>query len=463
MVSFENALDTAKSRIARWNDFAGLDEVNLVRDAKGRISVYVVPQNHYTVAENSVDVLKNDLTTNIGGFFSDTIFVEGAEDWTKDLFDKIHELRVEDQDPPSGANTSVKWYVVERGIAKKAWIQCCQKEQAAWPYGDTQPDASEVLPKIVTFFSYKGGMGRTTALTAVALELLRRKKNVLMLDTDLEAPGLSTFFFPADDAGYIRKGTVDYLQEKSMNPNTPMNMSDYIIPLTSPVYMENGMGNLYLVSGGKLNDEFLLKLARIDSQELVGENLKKNLVQLLKDCCEALKGSGGIDYILIDSRAGFHDMAGVVTAQIPHGIVLFGKDSFQSWFGIQQAVRTIATSQADKPFAIMVDSACGVNGIVSEEEKEHFRQKSYEVFCSDYYDNDMQPGIRASREAHDPVFVRYMPALSGDIQLYDENRTEDLKTQLSDQPYREIAERIMERFGEAQEGDAENSGQDSFA
>ena len=33
MVSFENALDTAKSRIARWNDFAGLDEVNLVRDA----------------------------------------------------------------------------------------------------------------------------------------------------------------------------------------------------------------------------------------------------------------------------------------------------------------------------------------------------------------------------------------------------------------------------------------------
>lgn len=74
----------------------------------------------------------------------------------------------------------------------------------------------------------------------------------------------------------------------------------------------------------------------------------------------------------------------------------------------------------------MVDSACGVNGTVSEDEKERFRQKSYEVFCSDYYDNDMQPGIRASREAHDPVFVRYMPALSGDIPLYDENRVEGI-------------------------------------
>ena len=59
--------------------------------------------------------------------------------------------------------------------------------------------------------------------------------------------------------------------------------------------------------------------------------------------------------------------------------------------------------------------------------------------------------------------IRCLSGLSGDIPLYDENRAEDLKTQLSDQPYREIVERIMERFGETQEGDAENSGQDSFA
>ena len=75
----------------------------------------------------------------------------------------------------------------------------------------------------------------------------------------------------------------------------------------------------------------------------------------------------------------------------------------------------------------------------------------------------MQPGIRASREAHDPVFVRYTPALSGDVPLYDENRVADLKIQLSDQPYLEIAERIMKWFGETQEGDAENSGQEGFA
>ena len=143
MVNFENALDTAKRRIAIWSDFAGLEEVNLVRDVKGMISVYLVPQNQYTVAKNSVDVLINDLAEYVGGFFSGTVFVDGAEAWTKDLFDKIRELHVEDQNLPSGTNVSVKWYVVERGIAKKAWIQCCQKEQAAWPYEDTQPQALE--------------------------------------------------------------------------------------------------------------------------------------------------------------------------------------------------------------------------------------------------------------------------------------------------------------------------------
>ena len=46
---------------------------------------------------------------------------------------------------------------------------------------------------------------------------------------------------------------------------------------------------------------------------------------------------------------------------------------------------------------------------------------------------------------------------------YEKMSKKQQKTQLSDLPYREIAERIMEWFGEAQEGDAENSGQDSFA
>lgn len=48
MVSFENALDTAKSRIARWNDFAGLDEVNLVREQKGDFCLFGTAESLYS-------------------------------------------------------------------------------------------------------------------------------------------------------------------------------------------------------------------------------------------------------------------------------------------------------------------------------------------------------------------------------------------------------------------------------
>ena len=282
------------------------------------------------------------------------------------------------------------------------------------------------MGEVFVITSGKGGVGKTTSTANIGAGLAAADKKTVLIDTDI---GLR-------------------------NLDVVMGLENRIVYHLVDIIEGGCRIKQALIRDRRYPNLFLLPSAQTRDKTSVSPEQMKKLIEQLRD---------DFDYILIDSRAGFHDMAGVVTAQIPHGIVLFGKDSFQSWFGIQQAVRTIAASQADKPFAIMVDSACGVNGIVSEEEKERFRKKSYEVFCSDYYDNDMQPGIRASREAHDPVFVRYTPALSGDIPLYDENRAEDLKTQLSDQPYREIAERIMERFGETQEGEAENSGQDSFA
>ncbi len=46
---------------------------------------------------------------------------------------------------------------------------------------------------VVTFYSFKGGVGRSMALVNVAAELARRGERVLVVDFDLEAPGLDTF------------------------------------------------------------------------------------------------------------------------------------------------------------------------------------------------------------------------------------------------------------------------------
>ena len=48
--------------------------------------------------------------------------------------------------------------------------------------------------KTITFYSYKGGVGRTLALSNVAIRLAELGKNVCVLDFDLEAPGLNFKF-----------------------------------------------------------------------------------------------------------------------------------------------------------------------------------------------------------------------------------------------------------------------------
>ncbi|HEV7816978.1 MAG TPA: hypothetical protein VGP06_18010, partial [Janthinobacterium sp.] len=51
--------------------------------------------------------------------------------------------------------------------------------------------------EVVTFYSYKGGTGRTMALSNIAILLARRQNAtvpVLMIDWDMEAPGLHHYF-----------------------------------------------------------------------------------------------------------------------------------------------------------------------------------------------------------------------------------------------------------------------------
>ncbi len=56
--------------------------------------------------------------------------------------------------------------------------------------------------EVVTFYSYKGGTGRTMALSNIAVLLARRQNAtvpVLMIDWDMEAPGLHHYFDPQQD------------------------------------------------------------------------------------------------------------------------------------------------------------------------------------------------------------------------------------------------------------------------
>lgn len=95
-----------------------------------------------------------------------------------------------------------------------------RKLRMADPVEDTEPQASEDRQgRVVTFYSYKGGTGRTMALANTAWILAANGFRVLTVDWDLEAPGLAKFFRPFLDQGALAGTTgmmdliTDYREE----------------------------------------------------------------------------------------------------------------------------------------------------------------------------------------------------------------------------------------------------------
>jgi hypothetical protein len=79
---------------------------------------------------------------------------------------------------------------------------------------------------IYTFYSYKGGVGRSMAVANVAEWLYRQGLRVVMVDWDLEAPGLESFFYQSKqelDAVRSQLGLIDMLTAyKRMFPRLPL-------------------------------------------------------------------------------------------------------------------------------------------------------------------------------------------------------------------------------------------------
>src|SRR4051794_6146130 len=69
--------------------------------------------------------------------------------------------------------------------------------------------------KIITFYSYKGGTGRSMSLANVAWVLASAGHRVLTIDWDLEAPGLHRYFDPflSDKSLERSTGIIDFVRD----------------------------------------------------------------------------------------------------------------------------------------------------------------------------------------------------------------------------------------------------------
>jgi len=187
-------------------------------------------------------------------------------------------------------------------------------------------------PFVVTFYSFKGGVGRTMALANMAVELAQRGRRVLVADFDLEAPGLDTLRLsqPATPV----PGVVDYVIDYLKGQESPdFSRYSYEVPKVGGYG-----GGLWVMPAGLPDDNYPDRLSSIDWSDLyeyhdgflMFEDLKNQWTQHLAP-----------DYVLIDSRTGHTDEGGICTRHLPDAVFVFFLPNDQNLRGLRPIVKAI--------------------------------------------------------------------------------------------------------------------------
>jgi len=205
--------------------------------------------------------------------------------------------------------------------------------------------------EVITFYSYKGGTGRSMLLANVGWQLASAGKRVLLVDWDLEAPGLHRYFKPflGEDVELreqpgVLEWVTDYWEARIDAPDAPLDelvasAADprrYVRPLKTEGFLHEG--TLDLMCAGRQDRYYAQSVADFDWTRLYE---KLNGEQFIEVAKEMLVGPGGYDYVLIDSRTGVSDTSGFCTVALADTLVVCFTYNNQSVIGASNAARSI--------------------------------------------------------------------------------------------------------------------------
>ncbi|QTA91037.1 tyrosine-protein kinase family protein [Desulfonema magnum] len=189
---------------------------------------------------------------------------------------------------------------------------------------------------IVLFYSYKGGVGRTTALVLFAsYYAVHHGKKVFILDCDFEAPGMLNFF-GFENEGISKNGIVEYIKDKEAFSDITLS-NEYVFEVSKNY---SGNGEIYILPAGNImnetdRDDYLEALARLDihSTRVIGDQLENVMADI--------NSTYHPDVILIDSKTGFNDIFGIIGNRLADIVVGFLGNNTQNKPGLHFFLDTL--------------------------------------------------------------------------------------------------------------------------
>lgn len=429
-VHFDEAKKAAEKQIQNWlNNTPQVEKVLIVWDLLGkcRLALWAnTPVDTYSLEQN--------LKAECQAWWSGDIFrIMEADKVTQSLYGETWEQ--------AHARNS-KLAILDRHRSRTMWFE--SQDAPIWQ----APDAG---PPIIVFYSFKGGLGRSTILASFAIQRAKMGERVCVLDFDLDSPGVGNLL-SADSTGLTASwGIVDFLLDIDKG-DAPL--SDYYHRCDRVA----GEGEISVFPAGKVNESYADKLARVDMETDSKLGLEKLLGRVRNEL--------GPKWILVDARTGISDSAGLLLSGIAHLHVILGTTQNQSWQGLNRVItrcgeERIERGQTQSDMLLVHAMVPADQGKKSHEgdKKPHesvkelheiFKARSGREFDERFYvspesdkdnlwsANDME----SSQAPHVPVRVDYDSRLAsfGDI--------EPVADILCQAPYSIIADRISDQFRE---------------
>lgn len=303
-------------------------------------------------------------------------------------------------------------YVIDRLATEGNWASISEE--------------STTTPRIV-FFSIKGGVGRSTALAVTAWSLAEQGKKVLVLDLDLESPGLSSNLLPEDRRPTY--GITDWLVEDLVD-NGDVILNDMV---ATSLLSRNG--EIFVVPAhGREFGEYIAKLGRVWMPKISADGHRESWSDRLERLINNLEQRYQPDVILIDSRAGIDEIASTCVTHLKANLILlFALAGAQTWTGYSilfsywnrmGSIRDIR--ERLQIVASMIPETDGQDYVADLRENAHdmFTNYAYDELQPDSED-DFNFDEEDQTAPHYPWFIRWhrsfhgLASLHGDLEVID--------------------------------------------
>jgi hypothetical protein len=246
--------------------------------------------------------------------------------------------------------------------------------------------ARNELPTIA-FFGVKGGVGRSTALSVIARRLAEMGERVMVLDLDLESPGVSALLLREE--GRPRFGVVDWLVESGVGQADGDLLREMIAP--SPL-ATNTPGQIQVISAaGEAIDTYVAKLSRVQTSSDSPSGYSASLAALIG---EIARSDRPPSVVLLDCRAGIDDFSATAITSLSTDALLFAGGTSQTWLAYRMLFSIWGRdAQILEPFR---DRLQVVAGLVPETEDiaylDRLRNNAYDLFAEFVYEEEPASG-----------------------------------------------------------------------